>query len=142
MTKSVLEAYDLISFAANSAERLIEAAPAFEARIDLDREKQWFNEAIELLKNECAPAMPLLERARSLPELKVVRQESTSDLASLWVDAIEKLLAGITFHLGPRHPIIQALFTHQKFPALRRAPLEIAEEYATELERRLRSSYV
>jgi hypothetical protein len=83
-----------------------------------------------------------LEKVRDLPELSDVRADFAEAQQDAWVDALEKLLAGITFHAGSRAPVIEALFPHQKFPALRRATLETAAPFQAELERRLKTSYV
>jgi hypothetical protein len=58
------------------------------------------------------------------------------------VDALEKLLAGVTFHVSSRSPIIEALFPHQKFPPLRRVPHEVAAKYQADFEKRARGGYV
>lgn len=137
-----LEAYDLIRFAQHTLERLDAAGRALSESRGKKREKSWLASASEVLKAELDKVGPLLERALELSELDVVRAERASDLIGVWVDALEKLLAGVTFHAGVRAPIIEALFKHQRFPLLRKATFEAADEYALELERRLKSSYV
>ncbi|MCK6548659.1 hypothetical protein L6R52_22640, partial [Myxococcota bacterium] len=134
MTKPVVEAYELLAFAQQTAARLVSVAPVLESRAELPRERAWLVSAVEMMSEATASLGPLMERARRLPELKSVRLDQTGDLIAAWVDALEKLLAGFTFHLGSRHPIIQAVFTNPRFPQLRRAAFEIAEETANEVE--------
>jgi hypothetical protein len=144
--QSILEAYDLIRFTAHYEEKLANAVAELEQKRGSKRERQWLNGALELVKSEresVAPALgPLYDRAQRLPEMAAIREEEASSRIGAWVDSLEKLLAGITFQFGSRVPLIEALFPHQKLPNLRRAAFETAAEYAKELERRLKSSYV
>lgn len=142
MSVSCLEAYDLIRFAELFEARLSAAEEQLAAKRGLVREKEWMGAALELVRLERIPAPGLLERVRSLPELDEVREEFGAELLNAWVDALEKLHAGITFSAGSRSPVIDALFPHLKFPQLRRASREAVTEYAALYERRLKSSYV
>jgi hypothetical protein len=142
MSVSCLEAYDLIRFAEVFESRLAAAEEQLSGKRGLAREKEWMSAALELVRLERVPAPGMLERVRDLPELDEVREEFGAELLNTWVDALEKLHAGITFSAGSRSPVIDALFPHVKFPQLRRASREAVAEYAALYERRLKSSYV
>ncbi|MBI5543223.1 MAG: hypothetical protein HY901_05005, partial [Deltaproteobacteria bacterium] len=142
MALSTIEAYDLVRFADHLQERLAAAQGELSPKRGLKPEKDWLAAAAALLTVGREPTAGLLEKVRGLPELVEVRDEYASEFQGLWVDALERLHAGITFHAGNRDPIIEALYPHQKFPALRRADKEGVLDYAKELERRLKSSYV
>lgn len=137
---SPLEAYDLVRFAETFEDRL--AAAQAQLGEKHPREQSWLAQAIELVREDRETVRGMLDQARLLPELGEIRAELADDLKQRWVDALEKLLAGITFHAGSRAPVIEALFPHQKFPALRRVAREGAEDYAKEFERRLGAAYV
>lgn len=142
MALSPLEAYDLVRFADHLQERLAAAEGELSPKRGLKAEKEWLSTAAALLQAAREPSQGLLEKVRGLPELSEVRDEYGAEFQGQWVDALERLLAGITFHAGNRDPIIEALYPHQKFPALRRADKDALRDYAKELERRLKSSYV
>src|SRR5689334_3735022 len=107
---SPLEAYDLIRFSEHLQERLDAAAAELAPRRGLTLEKEWLGTAQRLMREASEGASGLLERARALPELAEVRQEFAAVFQNQWVDALERLLAGITFHIGGRDPVIEALF--------------------------------
>jgi hypothetical protein len=142
MSLSTLEAYDLIRFAEAFEARLVSASEVLAEHAGLEPEKEWMATALRLVRDGLAPAPALLERAKDLPELEEAREEFSFQQQNLWVDALEKLHAGITFCASSRSPVIEALFPHLKFPQLRRAPQEAVSEFATAYERRLKSSYV
>lgn len=142
MSLSTLEAYDLIRFAEAFEARLAAADELLSGREGLEPEKSWLATAIQLVGAERKPASALLARVKDLPELEEAREEFATEQQNLWVDALEKLHAGITFCASSRSPVIDALFPHLKFPQLRRAPRESLTEYAASYERRLKSSYV
>lgn len=139
---SPIEAYDLLRFAEVFEERLTLANDTHQRRRGLAREKRWIGDAVELLKEAREGSDALLEKARELPELSEVREEFAGDLLQVWVDALEKLQAGITFHAGSRSPLIETLFPHVKFPALRKASRALVEQYQADLERRAALGYV
>lgn len=142
MSLSTLEAYDLIRFAEAFEARLVSANDTIVDREGLASEKEWMATALKMVHSALAPAPALLERAKDLPELEEAREEFSFQQQNLWVDALEKLHAGITFAASSRAPVIEALFPHLKFPQLRRAPQETVTEFAVAYERRLKSSYV
>ncbi len=142
MSLSTLEAYDLIRFAEAFEARLAAADELLSGREGLEPEKAWLATAIQLVGTERKPSSALLARVKDLPELEEAREEFAFEQQNRWVDALEKLHAGITFCASSRSPVIEALFPHLKFPQLRRAPRELVVEYVTSYERRLKSSYV
>jgi hypothetical protein len=142
MSLSTLEAYDLIRFAEAFEARLVTANDTLMDRPGLEPEKEWMATALKLVRTGLAPAPALLERAKDLPELEEAREEFSFQQQNLWVDALEKLHAGITFCASSRAPVIEALFPHLKFPQLRRAPQDTVNEFASAYERRFKSSYV
>ncbi|RKH71095.1 hypothetical protein [Corallococcus aberystwythensis] len=139
---STLESYELIRFAEAFEARLATAEEMVVGRPGLEAEKQWLASALERLREAREPAGGLLEQVKDLPELDEAREEFSFDQQGRWVDALEKLHAGITFTASSRAPVIEALFPHLKFPQLRRAPVELVNEYATSYERRFKSAYV
>lgn len=142
MSLSTQEAYDLIRFAEAFEARLVTASDTLADREGLDSEKEWMATALKLVRTALMPAPALLGRAKDLPELEEAREEFSFQQQNLWVDALEKLHAGITFCASSRSPVIEALFPHLKFPQLRRASQETVNEFAAAYERRLKSSYV
>lgn len=142
MSLSTQEAYDLIRFAEAFEARLVTASDTLADREGLEPEKEWMATALKLVRTALVPAPALLGRAKDLPELEEAREEFSFQQQNLWVDALEKLHAGITFCASSRAPVIEALFPHLKFPQLRRASQETVNEFAAAYERRLKSSYV
>jgi hypothetical protein len=142
MSLSTQEAYDLIRFAEAFEARLVTASDTLADREGLDSEKEWMATALKLVRTALIPAPALLGRAKDLPELEEAREEFSFQQQNLWVDALEKLHAGITFCASSRAPVIEALFPHLKFPQLRRASQETVDEFAAAYDRRLKSSYV
>ena len=142
MSLSPIEAYDLIRYSALLAERLAGAQAALEKKRGLKTETGWLGAAVELLGAAREPSKGIIERARGLPGLEEVRDEMGAVFQGLWVDALERLLAGVTFHAGPRAPLIEALFPNAKLTALRKASRESALGFAEDLGRRMKTSYV
>jgi hypothetical protein len=141
-TEHPLEAYDLLRFSETFVERLAAAQQELGSKRGHAREKAWLSSALEQMEEAAATAPSLLERVRALPDLDAIREELAGGLQSEWVDALEKLVAGIAFHENSRSPVIEALFPHQKFAALRRATRKEVRGYASDFARRLKSSYV
>lgn len=142
MALSSLEAVDLLRFSATFSARLDQAALDLSRKAGTGREMQWLAAAIELLNEVAASSSGLLERARQLPELAELREELAGPLQSAWVDALEKLLAGITFHISGRSPVIEALYPTQKLAPLRRAPADAVRKFQSDFEKRLKGGYV
>jgi hypothetical protein len=142
MNSSPLEAYDVVRHAALLAERLAAAEAALDRKRGLEAEKEWLRAAIKVLGAAREPTHGVVERARGLPGLEEVRDELGVVFQELWVDALERLLAGITFHAGPRAPLVEAMFPHVKLAALRKATRESALAVADDLGRRMKTAYV
>ena len=142
MALSSVEAVDLLRFASGFSARLDHASLDLSGKTGAERETQWLTAAAELLKEVAARSSGLLDRARQLPELGELRQELAGPLQSAWVDALEKLLAGITFHVSGRSPMIEALYPTQKLAPLRRAPVEAVRKFQSDFEKRLKAGYV
>lgn len=137
-----LDAYDALRFSEQLHERLAAACIAVENKRVIRQEKTWLATARDLLSGDQEQARTLIERARMLPELIDVRQEFAAGLQQKWVDALEKLVGGITFHAGSRSPMIETLLPHQKFPVLRKAGKDAVTQFQGDLEKRLKLSYV
>jgi hypothetical protein len=142
MSPSPVEAYDTICHSALLAERLAAAQAELEKKRGLKAEKEWLRAAGDLLGAAREASQGIVERARGLPGLEEVRDEMGAVFQGLWVDALERLLAGVTFHAGPRAPLIEAVFPHTKLAALRKASRESALGFAEDLGRRMKTSYV
>jgi hypothetical protein len=142
MTLSPIEAVDLLRFADALSQRLQQASVDLSRRRGLEREKQWLDQAGQLLAEVLGQSTGLLDRARALPELAELREELAGPLQGAWVDALEKLLAGITFHVSSRSPIIEALYPTQKLAPLRRAPTDAVRKFQSDFEKRLKGGYV
>lgn len=141
MALTSLEAYDLLRFGRAFLDRLLAAQRELEVQSGCDDELEWLRAAARRLESEL-PSSESLDDARLLPELEELHDEALEQLQNDWVDVVEKLHAGITFHAGSRSPVIEALFPHLKFPNLRRASTETATAYLQEFERKLKGGYV
>ncbi len=139
---TVPEAFELLRAASIFEERLLCAREELAAHSYLVRELGWIDMAAALLSEGARERQALEERAEALPELEQTRQAGAALSLSRWLDALERAVAGITFHLGARDPLLEALFPHQRFAQLRRSKRPQLEEYAAELTRRLQSTYV
>jgi len=106
------------------------------------REKAWLDDARALLDERIQALAGPLQAAQQLPELEPEREAFARAPQGEWVDALEKLWAGISFHLGRRAPLLEALFPHQKFAVLRKPKLDAVRAYQHDLERRAASTYV
>ncbi|MBM4381379.1 MAG: hypothetical protein FJ086_19080 [Deltaproteobacteria bacterium] len=138
-----LEAYEMVKHAELLHGRLEAAREAVaRARRIGGREKDWLTVAVDLLGVEMEGMRRVLDGTRMLPELLDVRLEFAGTLQQRWVDALEKLVAGVTFHAGSRAPLLEALLPHLKFPNLRKANREAVAAYHADFEKRLKLSYV
>jgi len=139
---TTLEAYDLLRHAARLSDRLAQAEADHLSREGLEPEKRWLSEAAALVQAQLPGVAELLARARELPELELVREDYSEELQDAWVDCLERLHAALILNLGSRAPILETLFPHLKFPALRRASQDGVRTYAAEFDRRSRLGYV
>jgi hypothetical protein len=142
MALSFIEAVHLLRFAAVFSGRLEKASADLSARPGAERERRWLAAASEVLAEAIAKSPGLLDEARRLPEFRELREELAESLQSAWVDALEKLLAGITFHATRRSPVIAALYPSRKLAPLRRASPDAARKFHSDFEKRLKAGYV
>jgi hypothetical protein len=143
MELTPLAAYDTLRFTLQLDERLRAAQERLSSEKGLANEKRWLDDA-ETLLNPIVTALPsVLDAARHLPELDDVRGDYVDALQARYADALEKLVAGITFHAGGRAPILEALFPNVKLTsAQRKAAFPAVASFFAELERRLSTAYV
>jgi hypothetical protein len=139
--EEIIRACDWIRLGQQVA-RQLDVAHAKLGEAERTAERSWLDEARALLAQGSDERDELLERARALPELAILRQEHAADLIPPWADALEHLHAGIVFNAGVRTPLLEALFPHKKFDVLRRAKLDQAQAYGADFQRRLSTSYV
>lgn len=136
----LIEAFDTVIFAEIFLERLHEASKRL-AKKQLVEEKQWVQTAIERLTAVVTPVAGVTTKCAQLPELEEVRPVLAKTVQNAAIDAVERLQAGITFHLGPRAPVIEELFA-AKLPPLRRANREDFENFITSFNRKLKMQYI
>lgn len=142
MSMTALEAWDLVRFSEQYLERLTVATAELEKKRGLKLEKGWLASALQHLESARTIDPSVLERARMLPDLEEIRGELAGQLQSQWAESVERLLAGFTFHVGSRDPVVEALFPTQKLAPLHRANREVATAFFNDFERRLKSGYV
>ena len=97
---STLEAYDLLRHCGRLSDRLDRAEAEHHSRAGLEVEKRWLSEAAALVRAQLDGVDALLARARELPELDVVREDYSEEVQDAWVDALERLHAGLLLHAG------------------------------------------
>ena len=106
------------------------------------REKAWLADAHAVLVDRLEAMVAPLQAAQRLPELESEREMFARGPQQAWADALERLWAGISYQLGRRSPLLEALFPHQKFAALRKPKPDIVRSFQADLDRRLKTSYV
>lgn len=136
------DAFDLLAHAAQYEERLVAAMSDLAELSGLERERAWLNDAQALVQKASGSFPKVLEACAFLPELSRAREELAERAQGEWVDTLEKLQAGITYHSGSRAPILETLYPKQKLPSLRRASVETVRAYHDDFHRRLKGSYV
>ncbi len=142
MSMTALEAWDLIRFSEQYLEKLSDAAAETGKREELKDETGWLAAAADRVRAARHIDPQVLERARGLPDLEEIRGELAGQMQSQWAEAVERLLAGFTFHVGSRDPVVEALFPTQKLAPLHRANREVVTAFVNDFERRLKSGYV
>jgi hypothetical protein len=142
MNASLLDSFDVVVQADVVLARLRDAQQKVARKQSFDTEKQWLAVAIERLEPAAAGVGGLPARAARLPELEPVREELARTLQGAAVDAIERFQGAITFHAGPRAPVVEELFGALKLPALRKAKREEFEKFLGAFGRKLKSQYV
>lgn len=137
----LIDAFDTVVHAEAMLGKLREAQKLI-ARKHLDEEKQWLQTAVDRLAAAVTPLEGLAHRSAQLPELEPVRGDLARSLQNAAIDAVERLQAGITFHAGPRAPVLEELFGHYKLPPLRRAAKDEFEKFTTSFGKRLKTQYI
>lgn len=137
----LIEAFDTLVHAEATLGRLREAQKRI-ARKQLEEEKQWLQTAVDRLTAALTPLEGLAMKSAQLPELEAVRGDLAKSLQNAAIDAVERLQAGITFHGGPRAPVLEELFAPYKLAPLRRAAKDEFEKFTGSFGKRLRTQYV
>ncbi len=142
MTRSLLDAFDVVVHSETLLANLRKAQQTLGKKQQLTDEKQWLTAGVERLAAAREGKKDLALKTSRLPELESVRGDMAKALQHQAVDAVERLQAGITFHAGPRAPVLEELFGHLKLPALRRAFAEDFEKFIASFSKRLKTQYV
>jgi hypothetical protein len=137
----LIDAFDTLVFAAAQLGRLREAQQLI-GKKPLNEEKQWLQIAGDRLAAAVEPLGDLAQRCARLPELEALRPELARSLQQTAVDTVERLQAGITFHGGPRAPLLEELFGSYKLPVQRRAGRDEFEKFTASFGKRLKTQYV
>ncbi len=106
------------------------------------RERRWIEEADEIVREASAHLDPLIAASERLPERESERPAFARGPQEAWVDALERLYSGIAYHLGPRAPVLEALFPHSKFATLRKPKHDAVRSYWETFSKRQLGSYV
>jgi len=142
MSDGILEHHRLTQQARALAEKIDRRSREAIGQKGHAREQAWLADAAALLAERIDGMDEPLQAARYLPELEAERETFARAPQQAWVDALEKLWAGISYHLGRRAPLLEALFPHGKFAALRKPKPELVRSYAADFEKRRHKSYV
>jgi hypothetical protein len=139
---SIQEAQDLTAFGSQAVERLTAASARFDSEHDESTdERGWLDAALRRVKAAVEGVQHALSEAAPLPEFASVRKVKSEALSNAWADAIEGVFDAIVANVSANGPLVEALFPHQRFAALRR-PGSSAQNFWLEFERRAESTYV
>jgi len=139
---SIQEAQDLTAFASQTVERLAAASARFDSAHDEPTEERgWLEVAARRVAGALEGVQHALLEAAPLPEFASARKVKSEALSNAWADAIEGVFDAIVANVSANGPLVEALFPHQRFAALRR-PGSSAHNFWLEFERRAESSYV
>lgn len=138
---TTLDAFDTVAWSETFAERLDAAALELGRKQGFKDEKDWLTQAQHKVTQAREGLGPLGSKLLRLPELEPVREEHARTLQGEAVDAVERLQAGITFHVGSRAPLLEALYGKLKLPVLRRCDAEDFERFCADFEKKLSSGY-
>jgi hypothetical protein len=139
---SIQEAQDLTAFAIQTVERLGRASARFDSVHDeSSEERAWLEAATRRVTSRLEAVQHALVEAAPLPEFAGARKVKSEALSNAWADAIEGVFDAIVANVSANGPLVEALFPHQRFAALRR-PGSSAHNFWLEFERRAESSYV
>ena len=139
---SIQDAQDLSAFAQQARERLTLARAKFDATHDADpEERRWLEIAAQRVTDALERTQATLQDAAPLPEFASARKVKSETLSNAWADAVESVFDAIVANVSANGPLVEALFPHQRFAALRR-PGSSAHNFWLEFERRAESGYV
>jgi len=139
---SIQEAQDLSAFGTVALERLAQATARFDQAHDEHAEERgWLVVAAERVSAGLEGTHASLREAAPLPEFASARKVKSEVLANAWADAVESVFDAIVANVSANGPLVEALFPHQRFAALRK-PGATAQNFWLEFERRAESSYV
>ena len=139
---SIQEAQDLTAFGTQTVERLVAACAHFDSEHDEPTEERgWLEAATRRVTGALESAQQALLDAAPLPEFAGARKVKSEALSNAWADAIEGVFDAIVANVSANGPLVEALFPHQRFAALRR-PGSAAHNFWLEFERRAESTYV
>jgi hypothetical protein len=139
---SISEAQDLTAFGTQTVERLTAASAHFDSAHDEPTEERgWLEAATQRVTGALEGVHRALLEAAPLPEFAGARKVTSEALSNAWADAIEGVFDAIVANVSANGPLVEALFPHQRFAALRR-PGSSAQNFWLEFERRAESAYV
>ena len=139
---SIQEAQDLVAFAGQTLERLALASERLaEAGDQLVEEQGWLATATQRVRDGLDATQTALSEGAELPEFANKRKVKSEVLSAAWADAVEGVFDAIVANVSGNGPLIEALFPHQRFDALRK-PGAAAQNFWLEFERRSESAYV
>jgi hypothetical protein len=139
---SIQEAQDLITFAGQTLERLtLASARLAEGGDQIVEEQGWLSTAAERVQASLTATQTALSEGAELPEFASKRKVKSEVLSAAWADAVEGVFDAIVANVSGNGPLIEALFPHQRFEALRK-PGAAAQNFWLEFERRSESAYV
>jgi hypothetical protein len=140
-TQNILEARDLVAFAAQALDGLGRGDEQLATLSGVDEERSWLAAARRRVSRQHDRTQAALDGATALPEFAAARQAASVQAFTAWLDSIEALAQGISDRVSAKNPLIEVLFPHLKFDKLRRGGAA-ARAYMSELERRRMSAYV
>ncbi len=142
MSTALLEVFDLLAYSQQLEARLAAASAELAKRPGLDHEKAWIAVAQERVAAARAGIGDLPVRALRVPELEPMKGEHAKVLQGAVLDAFERVHGAIVAAGGARSPLIEALTFKIKMPVLRKSDRGDFEQFCSELEKRLATTYV
>jgi len=142
MSTVLIDAFELVAHSEQLLRR-VDAAIAEVAKCDaMDQEKAWLATGRDRLAAARELVGDVLERSLRLDELAPLRPDYAKSLQGLVVDTLERLQGAIAYAGGPRTPLLEAIFWKVKVQALRKCERDEFEKVCSDIEKRLKSSYV
>lgn len=138
---TIQEAQDLSAFAAQTSTRLTQARLQLEQAAPTVEARAWLEFAAQRVQATQSRLQSALADAGPLPEFANARKVRAETLSAAWADAVERVFDGVVANVSANGPLIEALFPHQRFAALRRSGTA-AHSFWLEFERRAESTYV